>query len=124
VFFEDLLVSDDSQPGRKTTTLISLFALGWMIGTGVRQQFAPKSCIPKGNIIQTDNALDVAIDGRGFFQSFNAWWVIWPIPAMAHFQINAVGDMVEVEWLSSGILVSTFQMMSKALPLVPMERSA
>ncbi len=40
---------------------------GLMLGTGVRTVATEKS-FTQGNVVQTDNALDVAIEGRGFLQ--------------------------------------------------------
>ncbi len=70
-----------------------------MIGTGVRT-VATEKLHTQGNIIQTDNALDVAIDGRGYFQ------ILMPDGDLAYtrdgtFQINSDGDMV----MSNGYLL-------------------
>ena len=62
--FEDLLYQTIRQPGAQTTTDNQLPS-GLMIGTGVRT-VATEKLHTQGNIIQTDNALDVAIDGRGY----------------------------------------------------------
>jgi len=96
--FEDLLYQTIRQPGAQTTTDNQLPS-GLMIGTGVRT-VATEKLHTQGNIIQTDNALDVAIDGRGFFQ------ILMPDGDLAYtrdgtFQINADGDMV----MSNGYLL-------------------
>ncbi len=64
--FEDLLYQTVRQPGAQSsqdTTLPS----GLMVGTGVRT-VATEKLHTQGNFVMTDNALDVAIEGRGFFQ--------------------------------------------------------
>jgi flagellar basal-body rod protein FlgG len=64
--FEDLLYQNVRQPGAQTsqdTTLPS----GLMRGTGVRT-VATEKLHTQGNLTQTGNSLDVAIEGRGFFQ--------------------------------------------------------
>ncbi len=64
--FEDLLYQNVRQVGAQTsqdTTLPS----GLSLGTGVRT-VATEKLHTQGNIIQTDNSLDVAVQGRGFFQ--------------------------------------------------------
>ena len=96
--FEDLLYQTIRQPGAQTTTDNQLPS-GLMIGTGVRT-VATEKLHTQGNIIQTDNALDVAIDGRGYFQ------VLMPDGDIAYtrdgtFQINADGDVV----MSNGYLL-------------------
>lgn len=96
--FEDLLYQTIRQPGAQTTTDNQLPS-GLMIGTGVRT-VATEKLHTQGNIIQTNNALDVAIDGRGFFQ------VLMPDGDIAYtrdgtFQINADGDVV----MSNGYLL-------------------
>jgi flagellar basal-body rod protein FlgG len=96
--FEDLLYQTIRQPGAQTTTDNQLPS-GLMIGTGVRT-VATEKLHTQGNIIQTNNALDVAIDGRGFFQ------ILLPDGDLAYtrdgsFQINADGDVV----MSNGYLL-------------------
>lgn len=96
--FEDLLYQTIRQPGAQTTTDNQLPS-GLMIGTGVRT-VATEKLHTQGNIIQTNNALDVAIDGRGFFQ------ILMPDGDLAYtrdgsFQINADGDVV----MSNGYLL-------------------
>lgn len=96
--FEDLLYQTIRQPGAQTTTDNQLPS-GLLIGTGVRT-VATEKLHTQGNIIQTDNALDVAIDGRGFFQ------ILMPDGDLAYtrdgtFQINADGDVV----MSNGYLL-------------------
>jgi len=64
--FEDLMYQKVRQPGAQSsqdTTLPS----GLLLGTGVRE-VATEKMFQQGNIIQTQNNLDVAINGRGFLQ--------------------------------------------------------
>jgi flagellar basal-body rod protein FlgG len=63
-----------------------------MTGTGVRVVSTEKS-FAQGGLLRTDNALDLAINGRGFFE------VLLPDGSIAYsrdgsFQINANGEMV------------------------------
>ncbi len=89
--FEDLLYQNVRQVGGQTsqdTTLPS----GLLLGTGVRT-VATEKLHTQGNLIQTNNALDIAIDGRGFMQ------VTMPDGTVAYtrdgsFKVNAQGQLV------------------------------
>lgn len=64
--FEDLLYQNVRQPGAQSsqdTTLPS----GLMRGTGVRTVATEKIHI-QGNLVETQNSMDVAVEGRGFLQ--------------------------------------------------------
>ncbi len=64
--FEDLLYQNVRQAGGQTAqTTIS--PTGLMIGTGTRV-IATEKNHAQGNMINTQNALDIAIQGEGFFQ--------------------------------------------------------
>lgn len=96
--FEDLLYQTIRQPGAQATTTNQLPS-GLMIGTGVRT-VATEKIHTQGNIVQTGNALDIAIQGRGFFQ------VLTPDGEVAYtrdgtFQRNSDGDVV----MSNGYLL-------------------
>lgn len=96
--FEDLLYQTIRQPGAQATTTNQLPS-GLMIGTGVRT-VATEKIHTQGNIVQTGNALDVAIQGRGFYQ------VLMPDGDIAYtrdgtFQRNSDGDVV----MSNGYLL-------------------
>ena len=72
---------------------------GMNLGTGVRV-VATEKLFTQGSVLQTDNALDVAINGRGFFQ------VLKPDGDIAYtrdgtFQLNDQGELVT----SSGYIV-------------------
>ncbi len=64
--FEDLLYQNVRQVGAQTSQ-DTLLPSGLSLGTGVRT-VATEKLHTQGNIVQTDNALDIAIQGRGFFQ--------------------------------------------------------
>lgn len=89
--FEDLLYQNVRQPGAQSsqdTTLPS----GLMRGTGVRT-VATEKLHTQGSLVQSDNALDMAIEGRGFFQ------ILRPDGALGYsrdgsFQVDAQGQLV------------------------------
>ncbi|MBN8714599.1 MAG: flagellar basal-body rod protein FlgG [Xanthomonadales bacterium] len=64
--FQDLIYQNLAQPGAQTTEQTQAPS-GLMLGTGVRVVGSEK-LFTQGNIEQTGNALDVAIQGRGFLQ--------------------------------------------------------
>jgi flagellar basal-body rod protein FlgG len=64
--FQDLVYQNLRQPGGQTTEQTQS-PTGLMLGTGVRVVGSQK-LFTQGNIEQTGNALDVAIQGRGFLQ--------------------------------------------------------
>ncbi|PIP79415.1 MAG: flagellar basal-body rod protein FlgG [Gammaproteobacteria bacterium CG22_combo_CG10-13_8_21_14_all_40_8] len=64
--FEDMLYQNVRQPGSQSSQNTELSS-GLMLGTGVKVVGVSKS-FTQGNMIVTDNATDVAIQGRGFFQ--------------------------------------------------------
>ena len=64
--FQDLVYQNLRQPGGQTTEQTQAPS-GLMLGTGVRVVGSEK-LFTQGNIEQTGNSLDVAIQGRGFLQ--------------------------------------------------------
>jgi flagellar basal-body rod protein FlgG len=89
--FEDLLYQNVRQSGGATSQDTEL-PTGLNIGTGVRV-VATEKLFTQGGMLQTGNALDVAINGRGFFQ------VLMPDGNLAYtrdgtFQKNAEGELV------------------------------
>jgi len=89
--FEDLLYQTIRQPGAQSSSSTQLPS-GLMVGTGVRN-VATEKLHTQGNIQQTNNALDIAINGRGFFQ------VLMPDGSLSYtrdgsFQIDSTGQMV------------------------------
>jgi len=89
--FEDLLYQTLRQPGAQSTQQ-SQIPSGLQVGTGVRP-VATERLHTQGNLQQTGNNLDVAIQGNGFFQ------VQMPDGTTAFtrdgsFQMDAQGQMV------------------------------
>ncbi len=89
--FEDLIYQTIRQPGAQAAQDAQLPS-GLMLGAGVRTVSTEKMFV-QGNLIQTQNSLDMAIEGRGFFQ------ILLPNGDLAYtrdgsFQINAEGEMV------------------------------
>lgn len=64
--FQDLIYQNKSQPGGQTTEQTQAPS-GLMLGTGVRVVGTEK-LFTQGDISQTGNSLDVAIQGNGFLQ--------------------------------------------------------
>jgi len=64
--FEDLLYQNIRQPGAQTSQQTQV-PTGLQVGTGARP-VATARIFTQGNLQKTDNALDVAINGNGFFQ--------------------------------------------------------
>ncbi len=89
--FEDLLYQTVRQPGGQSsqdTTLPS----GFMRGTGVRVASTQK-LFKQGGMVQTDNPLDLAIVGDGFFR------ILQPTGETAYtrdgqFQVDSAGQMI------------------------------
>ncbi|HEY1611598.1 MAG TPA: flagellar basal-body rod protein FlgG [Paraburkholderia sp.] len=89
--FEDLMYQTLRQPGANSSQETELPS-GSQIGTGV-QQVATERLYTQGNLTQTGNSKDVAINGAGFFQ------VQMPDGTTAYtrdgsFQANAQGQLV------------------------------
>jgi flagellar basal-body rod protein FlgG len=96
--FEDLLYQNARQVGAATSQDTQL-PTGLHLGTGVRV-VATEKMYTQGNLTQTGNALDVAVNGRGFFQ------ILMPDGTMAYtrdgsFKVSAQGELVT----SSGFAV-------------------
>ena len=64
--FEDLLYQNVRQVGAQSSQDTQLPS-GLALGTGVRM-VATEKIHTQGNLVQTNNSLDVAIQGRGYFQ--------------------------------------------------------
>ena len=64
--FEDLIYQNVRQVGAQSTEDTTL-PFGLQLGTGVRT-VATQKLHTQGNIMQTNNSFDMAIQGRGFFQ--------------------------------------------------------
>ena len=64
--FQDLLYQNLRQPGAQSSQNTQ-YPSGLQLGTGVRP-VATERIMTQGNLTQTGNSLDVAINGQGFFQ--------------------------------------------------------
>jgi flagellar basal-body rod protein FlgG len=89
--FQDLYYQNVRQVGGSTSQ-DTLSPSGLNLGTGV-QMVATEKLYTQGSVNQTGNSLDVAINGRGFFQ------VLTPDGTLAYtrdgsFQTNAQGQVV------------------------------
>jgi flagellar basal-body rod protein FlgG len=89
--FEDLLYQTVRQPGAQSSSSTQLPS-GLMVGTGVRT-VATEKLHTQGNIQQTENALDMAIQGRGYFQ------ILMPDGSLSYtrdgtFQVDSTGQIV------------------------------
>ncbi|NEV60531.1 flagellar basal-body rod protein FlgG [Thiorhodococcus minor] len=89
--FEDLIYQTVRQPGAQATQEAQLPS-GLLLGTGVRT-VATEKLFEQGNLVQTENSLDLAIQGQGFFQ------ILMPNGDLGYtrdgsFQINANGEVV------------------------------
>jgi flagellar basal-body rod protein FlgG len=89
--FDDLLYQNVSQVGAATSQN-TVSPTGLQIGTGTRVVATERS-YTQGNLNNTGNSLDVAIQGRGFFQ------VLRPDGTLGYtrdgsFQVNAQGQLV------------------------------
>lgn len=89
--FEDLLYQNIRQVGAQANEANELPS-GFMLGTGVRT-VATEKIHTQGNIIETQNPLDMAINGRGFFQILRADGTMG-YTRDGSFQINSQGQMV------------------------------
>ena len=89
--FEDLLYQNVRQPG-SSTSQDTQSPSGVSLGTGVRVVATEKS-YSQGTLSQTGNSMDLAVQGRGFFQ------VLLPDGTFGYtrdgaFQIDAQGQLV------------------------------
>lgn len=89
--FQDLLYQTLRQPGAQSSQNTQLPS-GLNVGTGVRVVSTEKLFM-QGNLTRTDDALDLAIQGRGFFE------VLKPDGGVAYtrdgsFQLDATGQLV------------------------------
>ena len=97
--FEDLLYQNIRQPGAQSSQDTQL-PTGLQLGTGVRV-VATEKLFTQGNTTKTDASLDLAIQGRGFFQ------IQLPDGSSAYtrdgsFTLNSQGQVVN----SSGYLLT------------------
>ncbi len=96
--FQDLLYQNLTQPGAQSSQT-TMYPSGLQLGTGVTP-VATERLFSEGNLTQTGNPLDVAINGAGFFQ------ILQPNGTIAYtrdgtFQLNNQGQLTT----ASGYLV-------------------
>lgn len=96
VVFEDLLYQIQRQPGSQSSES-TLVPSGIQLGTGVRVVSTQKE-FSTGSLQVTDQPLDMAINGRGFFQ------ILLPDGNVAYtrngeFHLSADGDLVSPDGL-------------------------
>jgi flagellar basal-body rod protein FlgG len=89
--FEDLLYQNVRQVGAQSTQN-TILPSGLQLGTGVRT-VATEKIHSQGNIIQTENPLDVAVSGRGYLQ------ILLPNGDLAYtrdgsFKLDSTGQIV------------------------------
>ena len=89
--FEDLLYQNQRQPGAQSSQ-DTMYATGLMLGTGVRV-LATEKLFTQGGASQTDNPLDISIEGKGFLQ------VLMPDGTLAYsragsMQVDSQGQLV------------------------------
>lgn len=89
--FNDLLYQTVRQPGAQSSQNTEIPS-GLLLGTGVRTMSTQKF-YSQGNIIQTENPLDVGITGKGFFE------ILMPDGSNSYtrdgtFQLNSQGQVV------------------------------
>lgn len=89
--FQDLMYQNIRQVGGSSSQDTQLPS-GLSLGTGVRT-VATEKLFTQGNLVQTGNSLDSAVNGRGFYQ------VLMPDGTQAYsrdgsFQVNAQGQIV------------------------------
>lgn len=89
--FEDLLYQNQRQPGAQSSQ-DTLYSTGLMLGTGVRT-VATEKLFSQGALSQTENPMDIAIEGKGFLQ------VLMPDGSLAYtrdgsMQVDGQGQLV------------------------------
>ena len=89
--FEDLMYQNVRQAGGQTSQDTELPS-GLSLGTGVRL-VATEKLHTQGNIVQTDSAMDIAVNGRGLFE------VVLPNGGAAYtrdggFNVDSQGQLV------------------------------
>src|SRR5919202_5738902 len=96
--FQDLLYQNQRRVGSNSTDAGTIVPAGVQIGVGVKAA-AVYRITEQGNVTKTDNALDVAIQGRGFFQ------IRMPDGNTAYtragsFQLSPTGEIVTADGLT------------------------
>ncbi len=128
--FEDLLYQIERQPGAQTSEETQLPS-GLQLGTGVRVVGTQKQ-FTSGSLQVTGQSLDIAIDGRGFFQ------ILQPNGSVAYtrsgqFHLDGEGQLVNASGLllqpnitlpqdATNITVGTDGIVSAHIPAQPDEQ--
>lgn len=89
--FDDLAYQIYRAPG-SPTTIQTNSPNGIVVGTGVRLA-DNKKIFTEGNIVQTDGSLDIAINGRGFFQVQIPGQSDPAFTRVGSFQVNELGQL-------------------------------
>jgi flagellar basal-body rod protein FlgG len=89
--FEDLLYQNINQPGGRSSADTELPS-GLMVGAGSKVVATQKSHT-QGNLLTTDNSLDMSIQGRGFFEILQADGTI-AYTRNGQFTLNDEGQIV------------------------------
>lgn len=98
--FDDLLYQNVRQPGAQASQdEANTLPSGLQLGTGVKA-IGIQKMHTQGNIMVTDNQLDVALEGKGFFQALDQEGNLM-YTRDGSFQVNQNGDVVT----SSGYLL-------------------
>lgn len=98
--FDDLIYQNVRQPGAQATQdEVNTLPSGLQLGTGVKAVGVQK-IHTQGNLMVTDNQLDLAIEGKGFFQVLDQEGNLM-YTRDGSFQVNQNGDVVT----SSGYLL-------------------
>jgi len=93
--FQDLLYQNERNVGANSSDSGTLVPVGVQIGTGVKAA-AVYRISTQGNLVNTNNALDLAVQGRGFFQ------IEMPDGTTAYsragsFQLSSTGEFVTAD---------------------------
>src|SRR6202142_332109 len=93
--FQDLLYQSSTQAGTSSSETGTQLPTGTQIGLGVRSSGVTR-VLTQGSLTETDNQLDVAVDGRGYFG------VQMPNGTIAYtrdgsFRMSATGQIVTTE---------------------------
>ena len=113
--FEDLMYQNLRQAGGASTETSNL-PTGLQIGLGVRTVATSRS-FTQGSLQQTNNQLDVAINGQGFFQ------IQMPDGTTAYtrdgsFQVDAQGQLVTASGLPVGNGITAVSYTHLTLPTI------
>ncbi len=95
VEFQDLLYQNQRRVGSESSQIGTLVPVGVQVGVGVKSAGVYRVAT-QGNLTQTENAFDLAIDGKGFFQ------ITLPSGQTAYtragsLQLSANGTLVTVD---------------------------